>query len=52
MFKRLAPLALAAALTALVSAAALSENRGQTTFSQSAGCAVEKIVVCPRFYAL
>jgi len=48
-WKRLAPIVLAAAVTAVVSAAALSENRGQTPFFDLGKCAVEKNGVCPRF---
>ena len=49
LWKRLAPFVLAAAVTAVVSAAASRENRGQTTFFNPKACTVEKIVVCPRF---
>ena len=51
-WKRLAPLALAATLTALVSAAASTENRGQTPFFGVTQCTLEKNVVCPRFPSL
>ena len=49
LWKRLAPLVLAVTVTAVASAAASRENRGQTTFFDPAGCSVEKNVVCPRF---
>ena len=49
-WKRFAPMVLAVAVTAMVSAAAShNENRGQTPFFNPATCTIEKNGVCPRF---